>query len=76
MRIVAQSATLWAVGRAKKLENSKGLRLGDNAHAFTGGLRLWEDEKKEEQTKGSKKKQLSRGKTLTQSRLRHTNNIL
>jgi polyphosphate glucokinase len=31
-------------GRAKKLGKlPKGCRLGDNAHAFTGGLRLWED---------------------------------
>jgi polyphosphate glucokinase len=31
-------------GNAKKLkELPPGTRLGDNANAFTGGLRLWED---------------------------------
>jgi polyphosphate glucokinase len=64
-------------GRARKLGKlPKGCRLGDNAHAFTGGLRLWEDENENEQKKGSKKRQLSRGKILKKSRLRQTNNIL
>ncbi len=36
-------------GRAKKLGKlPKGCRLGDNANAFTGGFRLWEDEKRSE----------------------------
>ncbi len=36
-------------GRAKKLGKlPKGCRLGDNAKAFTGGFRLWEDEKRSE----------------------------
>jgi polyphosphate glucokinase len=34
-------------GRAKKVGTlPKGCRLGDNAHAFTGGLRLWDDAKR------------------------------
>lgn len=31
-------------GNAKKLQSiPKGVRLGDNAHAFIGGRRLWEE---------------------------------
>jgi polyphosphate glucokinase len=64
-------------GRARKLGKlPKGCRLGDNAHAFTGGLRLWEDVKGIETRKSSKKKHFSRGKILTKSRLSRTNNIL
>jgi polyphosphate glucokinase len=44
-------------GRARKLGKlPKGCRLGDNAHAFTGGLRLWEDEKGNGKRKRSKRK--------------------
>jgi len=64
-------------GRAKKLGKlPKGCRLGDNAHAFTGGLRLWEDVEGNETSKRSHKKQFSGGKILTPSRSSRTNNIL
>jgi predicted NBD/HSP70 family sugar kinase len=36
-------------GNAKKLKQlPKGIRLGDNEHAFTGGFRLWEEAWKDE----------------------------
>jgi predicted NBD/HSP70 family sugar kinase len=36
-------------GNAKRLKNlPKDVRLGDNAHAFTGGFRLWEEAWKDE----------------------------
>jgi predicted NBD/HSP70 family sugar kinase len=36
-------------GNAKKLKQlPKGIRLGDNTHAFTGGFRLWEEAWKDE----------------------------
>jgi hypothetical protein len=50
--------------------------LGDNAHAFTGGLRLWAQDEGNEKRKKSKKKRFSRGKILTRPRLRQTNSIL
>jgi polyphosphate glucokinase len=56
-------------GRAKKLGKlPKGCRLGDNAHAFKGGLRLWEEEKANQKRKKPNKKQFSRGNILTRSR--------
>jgi polyphosphate glucokinase len=40
-------------GHAKQLGKlPKGCRVGDNAHAFLGGMRLWEDTK----GKGNKKR--------------------
>jgi len=79
-------------GRARKLGKlPKGCRLGDNANAFTGGFRLWEDAERHARkaengsnrlspgkisTVAQPTKKFLRGKSLTQSRLSRTNNIL
>jgi hypothetical protein len=43
-------------GNAKNLKNlPKGCRLGDNAYAFLGGYRLWQERRQDELVKSNRK---------------------